>query len=259
MKSLVNRAKSLLILGAMTSTGAIYLTATPSYAANLIHHYQFTNNITDSVGNAHGELFNGASTSNGKLILDGIDDYVEFDEKIVPTSQSYSIALFAQQNVIQNHFVELISQGYSGGPAFYFGHSFNRKIRITDAGQSGIFFPSDGLLHHYAVTVDADAEVTQLYVDGNLLATLSDAAISTSTGGTNTRLGRQFDNPGNEFFNGIIDDVRIYEGTLTASEVDSLASSSPSTSVPEPSTALALGILGLLFGVNKMRRCRHKS
>lgn len=259
MKSLVNRAKSLLILGAMTSTGAIYLTASPSHAANLIHHYQFTNNITDSVGNAHGELFNGASTSNGQLVLDGINDYVEFDEKIVPTSGSYSVALFAQQNAIQNHFVELISQGYSGGPGFYIGHSFNQTIRVTDVWMpTGTSFPSDGLLHHYAVTVDADAELTQLYVDGNLLATF-DAAISTTTVGTNTRLGRQFNNPGNEFFNGIIDDVRIYEGTLTASEVESLASSSSSTSVPEPSTALALGVLGLLFGAKKMHRHRHNS
>jgi hypothetical protein len=202
--------------------------------ADLIHHYTFAVDTSDQVGSADGSLFGGASVSDGVLRLDGVGDYLEFGEKIIPTSGSYSIAMFALQATPQTAYAELISQGFSGAPGLYLGHDPIRLIRAGDAWIfTGVPFPSAGEVHHYALVVDADAASSELYIDGVLRAT-RDIALPSPALGTNTRLGAQFDSYG-EFFAGLIDDVRIYDRALQAAEVAALA--------PEPGT-LALAVLG---------------
>jgi hypothetical protein len=98
------------------------------------------------------------------------------------------------------------------------GYDASHNSRIGDVlWETGIPFPSDGFLHHYAVTAGTD---TRLYIDGTLMATFG--PISTTAGGDHTRLGRQFD-PFAEFFNGNLDELWVFSGTLTADEVAALA------------------------------------
>ena len=152
--------------------------------------------------------------SSGKLNLDGIDDYVQFDQHIIPTIGDFSVSFFAQEVSPQTDYTEIISQGFSGGPGFYIGYDPSHDFRIgDDLLGTGIPFPSDGLLHHYAVTAGSD---TRLYVDGALVATFD--PITTTPDGDDTRLGRQFD-PFTEYFDGNVDDLWVFSGTLTASEV----------------------------------------
>ena len=68
----------------------------------------------------------------------------------------------------------------------------------------------------------ADATNVRLYIDGQLVASKG-SALSLTSGGTDTRLGRQFDTS-SEFFHGKIDELWIYSGALTAVEVAALAS-----------------------------------
>jgi len=222
-------------------------------SADLIHSYLFDDDVTDSTGEADGTLFNGASVIDGALVLDGVDDYAEFDLQIIPTSGSYSVALFAAQDQPQtNEFVELISQGESTaacsgcGPGFYIGHDTDGDIRATDAWfpTPEVVFPSDGTFHHFALVVDAIANISSLFVDGELLAQFN-SAISTTTDGSPTRLGRQFD-PIGEFFAGSIDNVFVYDSAITANEVGRLAQA---LSVPEPGTLalLGAGLIGMGF------------
>ena len=207
----------------------------PSQGATALHHYTFDGfGVVDSVGTANGTLLNGASVSAGQLHLDGVDDYVQFDEHIVPTVGDFSVAFFAQEISPQADYTEIISQGFSGGPGFYVGYDPSHNFRIgDDLLSTDIPFPSDGLLHHYAVTAGTD---TRLYIDGTLVATFG--SISTTADGNHTRLGRQYD-PFAEFFNGNLDDLWVFSGTLTADEVASLASPTP-TPTPSP-TASEIG------------------
>ena len=188
-------------------------------SATALHHYEFDGlGVVDSVGTANGTLLNGASVLAGKLHLDGVDDYVQFHEHIVPTVGDFSVAFFAQEVSPQATFTEIISQGFSGGPGFYVGYDPAHNFRIgDDLFSTGIRFPSDGFLHHYAVTAGSD---TRLYIDGTLVATFG--SISTTAGGSHTLLGRQFD-PFAEFFNGNLDDLWVFSGTLAADEVPALA------------------------------------
>ncbi len=222
--------------------------------ADLIHYYPFTVDVSDAAGSANGTLLGGASVSGGVLHLDGVNDYVQFAQDLVPTSGSYSVAMFARQDAIQSNFIELISQGLSGGPGFYLGHDPAGNIRASDQWIStGVAFPADFLFHHFALTVDALLGTSRLYVDGVLRANLGFAITSTSSG-TFTRLGRQFD-PFTEFFDGAIDDVRIYDRALSGGEVAGLAG--VTTSTPEP-TSLALCGTGAAFLLALGRRRKRE-
>lgn len=218
--------------------------------AGLIHHYEFTTDARDSVGNRDGQFFNGARAEGGALVLDGINDYVQYSSFIVPTSGSYTVALFAQADVIPARYFELISQGYSAGPGFYLGLHQNGSIRVTDAWWPNVMYPSDAQRHHFAVTVDAVLGVSKLYIDGVLGASVN-FAISTTTIGTPTRLGNQFDGiTGNEAFPGVIDDVRIYDHALSSGEVADL-----NRTVPEPTSFLIVSPFALyLFAVHRRKR-----
>ena len=202
---------------------AVVIVASPTNlsGATPLHHYALdTLAIFDSNGTAQGELINGASLGSGALNLDGLRNYAEFNSPLIPTSGSFSVALFARELSPTSDRMEMISQGTSYGPGFYIGYyPPSRSIRVGDQWQTtGVQFPDDHLWHHYAVTVDDTA--TRLYIDGVLRAKTSPIKISDK--GTNTRLGQQFDTWG-EFFHGSVDELWIFSGALSADEVSLLS------------------------------------
>lgn len=212
--------------------------------AALVHHYDFSTpgNVNDLVGGQDGTLVDNTSVSGGVLNLDGSGDKVTFGAKLVPSSGDFTVALFARQLSYQTNYIELISQGFSGGPGFYIGHDPSRQIRGGDAWLStSVAFPSDGVMHHYALV--RSASNTELYIDGALVASRG-SAISVTSGGDDTVLGAQFGGYG-EYFHGMIDDVRIYDNALSGAQVAAL--------VPEP-TSLAVLLVGGWLAVRRPQK-----
>ena len=191
-----------------------------TFAATALHHYAFNNSgVDDSIGTTNGTLVGGATLVGGRLNLDGSTGYVQFNQHIVPTTGSFSIAFFAQEVSPQPTYTEIVSQGASMQLGFYVGYDPYHKVWIGDALQNtDIPFPSDGLLYHYAVT--ATTTDTRFYIDGYLIATFGPISMTSSGGGT--RLGQQYD-PYKEFFHGNIDEFWVYSGALTPDEVSALA------------------------------------
>lgn len=220
-------------LGGSSATGPwtekVYLSSDRpfGYPVNgLLAAWTAEGNANASVGAIDGTLQGGTTFSNGlfgqAFNFNGSDAYVQFGQHAVPTSGSYTVSLLERQNASQADYIELISQGATFGPGFYIGHDPNGNIRVSDSWQNtGVAFPLDNQWHHIVVTVDAAANVTKLYVDGFLRNTLN-SAIATTSGGTHTRLGKQYE-PAGEFFNGAIDEVRIYGRALTDSEIATAA------------------------------------
>ena len=82
--------------------------------------------------------------------------------------------------------------------------------------------------------VDSALNQSRFYRDGALSDTLG-GAIATTSGGSNTFLGKQF-GAYTEYFTGQMDNLRIWSGALSGSEVANM--DSMGGEVPEPSTIL---------------------
>ncbi len=134
-----------------------------------------------------------------------------------------------------------------GGAGFYVGTNPAGNVRVGDLwAATGVPFGAVGSSTSYALVVDTVAATSKLYVNGAIAGSLS-TAITIGASGTATRLGRQFTTI-DEYFNGSLDDLRIYSGALTSQEVSLIA-----TAVPEPET-YALLVSGQVILVVAVRR-----
>lgn len=192
------------------------------WGSGLIHSYDFAVGVEDLVGDAHGTLVNGASIASGALLTDGVDDFVQFPGRIIPSSGPFTVALRFRTLSVPPGWMELISQGCSGCGSFYLGRALNGQWRywLDNASvQTGVPFPADGAWHHVAATYEPGG-LTKLYVDGSFVREFPAAPLANT--GAPTRLACQFDQA--EHHHGYIDDVRIYDVALSASAVAMIAS-----------------------------------
>lgn len=225
-------------------------------AATLQHLFTFDTDQNDQVGSATGTLVGGATVSGGVLNLDGIDDYLQMSFNLLPTDGSDFTLAFQALNSrsSQSGIQEIVSQGTSGGPGFYVGN-VNGEIRFTDQfGGIGTPTPTDGQFHDFVVTSEAGVG-TKLYLDGTEV--FSAVATIMIGGITPTRIGTQFNSgstPFDEYFQGQVDNVLVFDGALDASKIDTVFSDVLTATVPLPQSGLLL--LGGLVGFVSYRRLK---
>jgi hypothetical protein len=189
-------------------------------------------------------------TTGGKLVLNGNEGHVHFAHNLIPESGNFSVTFFAQAPSMGSESAFILSQGGFSETGFNFGYNgsesgfhINLGSSISDAG---VAFPNDGLFHHYALV--RDTEASRIYIDGTLVSGLL-GTLSWASGGQTTVIGGQFGGS-TDFFTGSIDELRIYSGTLTTGEVQSLAA------IPEPSVSAAFAALAALATGLILRRRR---
>ncbi|GKS64187.1 hypothetical protein YTPLAS72_14910 [Nitrospira sp.] len=200
--------------------------------ANLQARYTFEGNANDvAPGTAqNGTLTNGASivtdgTRGEVLSLDGVNDYVKVT------------GLFGNPaNVTLAAWVNLTSAGPSGAMVISLGDSVSLVTdssgRLVGTYYAGGTWPPvqfTGTIagtgwHHLAFTFNDTANVATLYLDGAAVATLSTTDSISYSLGTDTYIGKHANGSTNFNFAGKIDDARIYNRALSASEIASLAS-----------------------------------
>ncbi len=225
----------------------------PAHSA-LIHEYVFDGNVDDQVGTANGTLHGDATATGGTLALDGVADWVSFDQNLIPFGSDFTVMLSAQ--FVYGSVEEFISQGSSGGPGFYMG-PYGSEMRVGDnygwtatpyysgncgGACTGVEAPSDNAWHSYAVTVSGSDAA--FYIDGILRATKSDYV--TNGGSALTVLGAQFGGGQNENLNGGLRDLQVYNTALSAADITAAAEA------PEPGTVALLG--AALVGVGLVSR-----
>ena len=204
---------------------------------------------------AQGTALGGASVANGYLTLDGTNGDAQFGTHLVPTSGDFTVSMFVRPAAKQTTFVEFISQGVSGA-GFYLGYNPSGNFCATDFRPTTIpvRFQNDWV---YLSLVRSGTTLQFLTIDGfGGVGALATVAGTLGLGGNDTRLGRQFD-PFTEFFQGDIDEVRIYGNALNNAQLQALSTQrEASFTAPEPASFALVGAGLALVGFTARRKRR---
>jgi hypothetical protein len=228
------RAKATDNLGVATTSAAVHVTVTDS---SLVGYWKFNDGsglaAADSSGNAnHGTLVNGpvwaAGQTTGALSFDGVDDYVSVNNSgsLNPPTQITLSAWIRPASTVASG--EIISKEDFNNNQYYLRLQGGGKIRFGVAGTllNGATTLSPNIW--YLATGTYDGSSIKVYVNGVLDAT-APATLSMSDNGLGVRLGaRQWQYNTPLTFNGLIDDVRIYNRALSQAEVQALLNAGPS-------------------------------
>jgi hypothetical protein len=193
------------------------------------------NTATDSSGNnQHATLVNGptwvAGQSGNAINLDGSDDYLSMPIGVVSGLDDFTIASWVRLNTTGSWrrlfdfgtgtSVNMFLTPQSGSNTFRFaittsGASSEQQINGSSPLPTGTWT-------HVAVTKSGN--VGTLYVNGTAVGTNSNMTLSPSSlGNTNNNWIGRSQYSGDAYLDGQVDDFRIYNRPLSASEVSDLA------------------------------------
>lgn len=209
----------------------------------LVAHYQFNGNANDATTNLNHGAVTGASLTNDRFgsnnqayYFDGLSDYIKINNSSsLDLKESFSISTW----ISPDNFLLPGVIVWNGDPAFakdpfilYFtdrpGYASLgvRKDAGTGTSISESFAPANvifsGIWAHVVGVCNSSSKEMKLYVNGELLKTNSfaDLSLNYSTSGFWTMLGAAESTAGiDNFYKGKMDDVRIYNRELSASEV----------------------------------------
>jgi hypothetical protein len=211
-------------------------------ASALEHRYSFTLNANDSVGTAHGVLCGNADISDGTVVFDGVNSYVDLPNNLVTGYTSITLKAWVMDNGSQSWAWIFDFGNSTGGEDFSLGSgtSGTQYMFLTAPSGSGtlrgaytvggggsaeqiVEWPGQslpvGVWKHVVWTLDNAILTSRLYVDGiqvgiNTGVTLTPGAMGPTV---NNWLGRsQYNDP---LFYGAISEFRIYNAALSEKEI----------------------------------------
>ncbi len=228
--------------GTWSSTlGQDFLKVAQSLDDHLWAYYKFDGDANDYSSNEHhgvsyGEVSSVADNfgnSNGAYGFDGIDDYIDLGTWT--NGGAMSISFWARWDAFNNYsrIVDLgngsssnniIVSNYQTGGRFFF--------QIYSTSTVGITTPSSvvdlGVWNYYTVTVD-ESGYMKSYMNGSIVAE-GTGVLPRTVERAKQYVGKSnFTQDG--FFNGAIDELRIYNKVLTEDEISGLYSYLP-TNIP---------------------------
>ena len=245
---------------------ALLLVGAPDARADAIPiaYYAAENNADDSAGSHDGSLISSAGFGTGiagqAFSLNGSSQYVSVPDSSAWAfgSGDFTLALYANFDTIKTGSLGALPNvfvGQSNGPGptnkWVFFYDGNGNLGFHINGPSSAFLtpgttiaPAAGDWHHYAVT--RSGSTYTFYFDGTSVGTAS-SSISIPDSTAALTIGQA---EGLGYFDGLLDELRIYDSALSASEIAALA-----TPVPEPGTLalIGLGAAGLAWRRRRQR------
>ncbi|MEQ1848842.1 MAG: LamG domain-containing protein, partial [Nitrospira sp.] len=198
--------------------------------ANLQARYTFEGNANDVAGTPqNGTLVNGATyvtdgTRGQVLSLDGVDDYVQITSTFSnPTEVTVGGWVNLAAGTGRKEFISLDNRVHI---ALDDASGVKGSVQIGASSwvdlNSNQFIAGTGW-HHVMYSYSDTGNTHALYIDGALVASASIANSIYWTGAGDTNIGRNAA-AANAYNNGLVDDARVYDRVLTASEIAALAS-----------------------------------
>jgi hypothetical protein len=197
--------------------------------------------VVDSSGNGNTGTVSGATWTalgkvNGALVFDGVNDRVQIPNSasLVSASSQITVAAWVYLTDISSDWITVVERTDSGGQFLDFlmlaRAGGGRPFFIVDWNQNdaidgdevvwGDIVLAANRWYHLVATYDG--LVMRFYIDGTLRGTQA------KSGGTIPNSGREIWIGGNdywgEFLTGRIDEVRIYNRSLSAAEIQMLYS-----------------------------------
>jgi hypothetical protein len=206
--------------------------------------------VVDSSGNGNHGQAQGATDAKaypttGKFgnggYFDGVDDYVQIgDSNSLDVSSEATFAVWVNSNSFASHtnvFQKVNTDSdasymlYEGTSVEYSGPTFRPHIRTSSGWRYGAinFNPTTGAWYHVVYTYKASTGEMKAYINGQPYAiTFSSAPVAGETirtGNAPLLIGK--DTRGINYFNGKMDELRIYNRALSPAEVSALYNYAP--------------------------------
>jgi len=223
-------------MGALSVLWILTLASTSPARAALVGWWTFdeTSGTTaaDSSGSGnHGTLMNGPTWATGKMdgavSLDGTDDYVELPiGSLVSSLGNATLAVWANWSGQGGAWQRIFDFGTGTANYIYLcpedGDGLMHAAITADTGTWTDVTVSSGTLptgwHHVAVVIDETAMNLKILLDGRIVADAATLYVLRDLRTTTLNwLGRsQYADP---YFNGMLDDFRIYDEVLSEAQI----------------------------------------
>lgn len=213
----------------------------PIPTQGLIAYYPFNGNANDESGNEINGTVIGPTLStdrhgnaNSAYSFDGVDDYIEADASLLPTAER-TISVWFYTNSVDNR-PSVLGYGGGGGATSWF-------MVINANGQRSFHMSCHWLVnridyyyskppienwYHWVITINNNG--TKVYVNGVEEVSNTTFIDNTIVNGTELGIGVISSTAGVvpytdgnvKYFNGMIDDIRIYNRALSIEEIQIL-------------------------------------
>jgi hypothetical protein len=222
-----------------------WLFAAPAFGSDIIHRYSFTADASDSVGGADGTLMGDATISGGQVVLDGTaGTYVDLSavgNDIGNLADATFEVWVTWQDPANGYWQRIFDFGMDTTTNMFLtphpnAHGPRFALTLNGGGdeqqvETASPFPF-GVETHVAVTLDAANQIGSLYVNGQIAAIIYGYTNTPSQMGatTNNYLGKsQYNDP---YFNGSINEFRIYNRALSAADIATSYAGGPDGTPP---------------------------
>ena len=236
--------------GKASGTGILFIDDILLYAAapqivapadpgtnGLVALYAMEGNVQDTSGKGnHGTLSGTATYGNGlngygkALKFNGLDNYVTLPiGNLLSTLSNITVATW----------VNYSGTGGNWQRIWDFGSGTTANMYVTPVGSGGLTGPMlfgivmSGVAeqratstqtlptgwHHVSLAIDGTAKTATLYLDGSVAATAAITILPKDLGVTTQNWIGHSQYTADSFFNGMIDDFRIYNRTISAAEI----------------------------------------
>lgn len=219
------------------------LTGPARAQSGLVARYLLNGNANDSVGSNHGLVVEATPTTdrfgqiNAAYSFNGTSSRIEFTAPpVLPQPNTWTVSAWVKPaNFTQSGLAIYVGlDNGSSSDGFGFGLSGGSAVQGFVPAAGG-FFSSDqpfpGVTQWTHVLMTRTNGIIFFYVNGALAPSTSAAAVSAPSDFT---IGSQ---NGVRFFNGAVDDVRIYNRAVTATEAGQIYAGNEGPCYPHAATA----------------------